>query len=285
MVVERRPTTNRYDKPAYLPEALDRSVVLSGVADRFWHDRRAVTLDKTDGPHGRSIGFWNADLDGHTYYGELDELIDELAAFRADGTRRNVLLQGKPGCGKSTLCRHAARELSDRTVMLTADFLSAVHGREWSFLLDVLRPEMLIVDDIDRMNGRLDDKLGVFEEGYCDVPIALFTSNDHTKLPVALRRPGRIDRIFEVDEPGEEVRRRIIRELAAEEGVDIPDVQFDRLLAILEDFSAAHVVEALRHARVCGWQDDPLPGDVTFDERGQEEADPQKPGWQPAVYG
>mgnify|MGYP006286769801 FL=1 len=97
LVVERRPTTNRFDKPTFFPEALDRSVVCSGIAARFWQNRRAVTLDKTDGPHGRSIGFWNADLDGHTYYGELDELIDELAEFRADGTRRNVLLQGKPG--------------------------------------------------------------------------------------------------------------------------------------------------------------------------------------------
>ncbi|MBA2662633.1 MAG: ATP-binding protein [Bradymonadaceae bacterium] len=236
--------------------------ILDAVAEAFWRARSTVIIDViNDGMTFRDI-----DLSTHAYEGSLLGLIAQWKAFREAGIRRNVLLQGRPGTGKSTFCFHAARELSKRTLMLTADFCSEVRVTDWALILSVLRPEMVIVDDIDRVGGHgFEAKLRMFEEGYCDIPFVLFTSNDHTKLPQAMRRPGRIDQIIKVDEPDERVRRRIIGEMAVRVGVEIPNGEWVRLENMLAELSVAHVIEALRRAKVDGWSSEPVSGDVTFD--------------------
>lgn len=245
----------------FRPEIDGKAALCRGVAELFWRGRTAVLLDavERDEVDCQALG-----LTGHEYYGPLVENIARWQAFREAGLRRNVLIQGPPGCGKSTFCRHAAGELSGRTVMLTPDFYDSIRCGDWRSLVDLLRPEMVIIDDVDRVGHGLDAKLRLFEEGYCDVPFVLFTSNDHTKLPKAMRRPGRIDQIIEVDPPSKELRWKLIREMAAREGVEVPDAELSRLDDILVGQSTAHLVEALRRARVCGWDAGDPEGDSTF---------------------
>lgn len=119
------------------------------------------------------------------------DYIEGWQAFRRAGLRRNVLIQGPPGSGKSTFCAQAARTLSSRTLILTSEFFQNIGSAQWCALLEILAPEAVIVDDIDRAGEHsLESKLRLFEEGYCDVPFVFFTTNDHLKLPVFMRRPG-----------------------------------------------------------------------------------------------
>jgi ATP-dependent 26S proteasome regulatory subunit len=205
-------------------------------------------------------------------------LIEELGHFRAQGLRRNILFQGKPGTGKSTLCREAARRLSSRTLILTSEYLSNVAASEWKMLLQMLDPEMVIVDDIDRISYNLESKLSLFEEGHCDVPYILMTSNDHETLPQALRRPGRIDMIFKLDDPEPWVLDEVIRGLAEREGVEIPTEHLEHLRKIAQETSTAHVVEVFRRAKVQGWGYE-LNGDITYTDgfRPQKPKDHGKP--------
>jgi SpoVK/Ycf46/Vps4 family AAA+-type ATPase len=244
-----------------------------GVAELFWRDREAVLLDAVERDE---VNCQELTLAGHDYYGPLVENIARWTAFGEAGLRRNVLIQGPPGCGKSTFCMHAARELSERTIMLTPDFYDSIRCSDWRSLVELLRPEMVIIDDVDRVGEHsLQAKLRLFEEGYCEIPFVLFTSNDHTKLPRPMRRPGRIDQIIEVDAPTKELRWKLIREMADREGIEVPDGQLPGLDDILVGQSTAHLVEALRRAKICGWDTAEVEGDSTFGQGSRDEQEMQ----------
>jgi adenylate kinase family enzyme len=245
-----------------IPEDLvARKKLLAGIREFFWSHRSALILDVVDGDETLS----DVDLGATPYLGDSLELIAKLREFHDAGLRRNILFQGRPGTGKSTLCREAARRLSSRTLILTSQYLDNVAASEWKMLLEMLDPEMVIVDDIDRISYNLESKLSLFEEGFCDVPYVLMTSNDLERMPQAMRRPGRIDMIFELDAPEPWVLDEVIQGLAMREGVSVPPEHFDNLRLIAQETSTAHVVEALRRARVQGWGAE-LNGDITFAE-------------------
>src|SRR5690606_5763283 len=117
-------------------------------------------------------------------------------------------------------CLEAARQLSNRTLILTNEGWDGLSLSDWNLMAKILNPEMVIVDDIDRVSDwALETKLAMFEEGRCNVPFVLLTSNDFTALPQAMRRPGRIDQIVNVSEPTREVLRSIVCLLAQAERV------------------------------------------------------------------
>lgn len=238
-----------------------RAAVYEGARAHFWSGRKAMLLDVIE-HHHETIS--DVDLGATPYLGDLS-LIEYLEAFRAKGVRRNILLQGKPGTGKSTLCREAARRLSSRTLILTAQYLDNVASSDWQMLLQLLAPDMVIVDDIDRIGYNLEGKLTLFEEGHCSVPFVLMTSNELERLPQAMRRPGRIDMILELDEPEPEVMDEIILGLAKREGVEVPQDHLEWLREMAQATSTAHVVEVFRRARVHGWGFE-LEGDITYSD-------------------
>ncbi len=252
-------------KKVYFRPAVDGvEQVTEAIAELFWQGRSAVLV----GPDARgNTACQTMPVDEHVYHGPLTDCLEHWRAFREHGLRRSVLLQGPPGCGKSTFCRHAAGELSERTLMLTPEFYESLRCAAWRSIVEILRPELVIVDDVDRVSSmKLEAKLQLFEEGYCEVPYVLFTTNDHMKLPAPMRRPGRIDQIIEVDRPSPQVCWQLIRNLAERVGIEVPDAELPRLTTILQEQSNAHLLEALRRAKVRGWQAKPVLGDATFDQ-------------------
>jgi hypothetical protein len=224
--------------------------VREAVARAFWQDRQIELVDVFE--RGQLTLLGHPGTPG-TYHGPLLEEIPRWRAFGAQGLRRSVLLQGVPGCGKSTFCLHASRALSDRVLALGVGVLDELDVAGWRELIDWLAPGVLVLDDVDRTGDRaLAQKLRVLEEGFCQVPYVFLTSNDHERLPPAMRRPGRIDEIYVLEPPPTRACLRIIRALAAREGVIVPPGREDELVALLRHRSSAHVVEWLRRWRVSG---------------------------------
>lgn len=254
----------------YAQEDQDPAPIFAHLCESLWRGRRALRLDLRKGSNTYGPGevfLSEIDLSGHRYVGALERCIDEWRQFREVGIRRSVLLQGKPGSGKSTLCLHAARELTERAALLSAEVYEAFHGAAWKTLLRILSPQMIILDDIDRVGSNiLGAKLDSFEEGKGadELPFIMFTSNDIEKIPGAFRRPGRIDQILLVNEPEEGVKRAMIERFARRVGVEVPAEQLPRLQRLLTTHSGAHVIEALRRARVLGWEHAPGDEDITF---------------------
>ncbi len=238
----------------HFPGTTSRDEICRHLADLLWKESPALLLSGSRDHHTLE----DQDLSGAIYHGASQSHIEDWRGFLEAGIRRTVLLQGPPGCGKSTFCAHAARELGRRTLMIGPEVLTSASHREWMDLLTILSPDVLIIDDVDRVgssrSGLLDEKLIIFDERHARVPLTLMTSNDHSRLPAALRRPGRIDQVIELDEPDDETRDAILGQLARRAGVAIPAEELPRLRGILGSFSAAHVVETLRRARIHGWE-------------------------------
>lgn len=215
------------------------------------------------------------------YYGQLSSVIDAWQRYLDEGVRRNVLLHGDIGTGKSTLAMEAARMLSRRTVFIRQDFCANAPTSIWERLLDTVEPEMIIMDEVDKIGEQtLDSRLKMFEEGYCNVPLVVMTSNNLDDIPKPMRRPGRIDQTIEFSAPSEEERRKIILDLADREGVDLPaeyidgepdlfdhigDSNVTNLSDLMVELSAAHVVEFLRRYKVEGEMWEVIEYDITFE--------------------
>lgn len=246
----------------------DEDELREGMAELFWRERRGVLLDSIDHEFvARTVA-----LDGVDYLGPHTELIERLRAFRESGKRRSVLLQGPPGTGKSTLCLNAARELAERCLFLTPSAFEDMQTTDWTSLAESLRPDMVVIDDIDRVDGfSMESKLRLFEDRYCEIPYLLFTSNDLDDIPRPMKRPGRIDQIIEIESLDAERRREIVEGLADRIGVEPPDEQqLERLEELFERHSPAHVREVLRRADAVGWEHvEDMPGDRTFEREDE----------------
>jgi hypothetical protein len=120
-------------------------------------------------------------------------------------------------------------------------------------LINDFDPEMILVDDIDRCDHSLNQKLHLFEDKHCEVPLVIFTSNHYRQLPDAFKRPGRVDQIIEMMDPPESVRYDVIRSLGEQEGVDIPEEKIPLLDIIYQEYPGAYVVELLRRCDIEGW--------------------------------
>jgi len=212
------------------------------------------------------------------YQGTALDYIDEWILFMDKGIRRCICLQGKPGTGKSTLTRTAATKINRRTVQVTSEAFRRMHFSHWKTMIALMSPEMLIIDDIDRVYD-LEEYLDRFEDAYYQVPLTLFTSNDLDEIPDAFKRPGRIDQILLLSDPSADVRLQVLQEFAKMEGVgEIPDWKLPFMEELYSNYSGAFAVEYLRRVAVFGWDYKIPEGDITFkDLVGKEdELDPRK---------
>jgi len=89
---------------------------------------------------------------------------DRCRAFRARGLSRKVLLYGPPGTGKSTLARHIADQIGvGRTLRCAPSVVVRTDAFSVACLLDFLRPEVLLLDDLDRDRGSAEQLLHMLE--------------------------------------------------------------------------------------------------------------------------
>lgn len=112
-------------------------------------------------------------------------------AFVAAGRSRSFLLEGEPGTGKSTAAVYLAREFGLRAAIVEASELADSGPAD---LIDLLRPDVLIINDIDRLHPTAQVQLlAVLEQVKKTLKLIFATTNDRRRLIEAIRRPGRLD--------------------------------------------------------------------------------------------
>lgn len=138
---------------------------------------------------------------------------------------RGVILSGPPGTGKTMMCKAIAGQASITTMLISSEFIKQRSDIKKAFkTARRLAPTLLIIEDVDAA--------GTVSRAYSDHPllgeylqsldgmeenngvIVLATTNHTENMDPALTdRPGRFDRIIEVQTPNSDMRSKIFENL------------------------------------------------------------------------
>lgn len=184
---------------------------------------------------------------------QLEVLSSRHRKFLKDGIHRCYLCLGPPGTGKSTFAVKFGQKFEGRTVKIDASSLHLMAIKDFGYLLDVLKPNTLVVDDMDRapvedVGARI---LFLMErlKGTHPKTAIILTVNDTTKLDAALLRSDRIDVPIEFPVPTKEETHQLVSHLLHHYGVN-PDMWGPIVKSVEEnDLTHAYVNDLCRRLR------------------------------------
>lgn len=237
---------------AFFPNDDDKRIVIEQtLGDMYWKDKKIVFMDRADD----RIYFENHKLTGREYKGVTLKSMIDLDNFKKKKIRRVVVLQGVPGTGKSTLCENVASSINERIIFVSNNIISTIDRGSWETIIGSLRPNLIIIDDIDRINKqRLEQSLHMFEDNVYNVPLTIMTTNDKNKLPEAFRRPGRIDMIFEMPRPELEIKKDMLASFAKSMGIEsVPQTHEEFLIGVMDQYSGAYIKELMHRYNANGF--------------------------------
>lgn len=171
------------------------------------------------------------------------------------GAARGLLITGRPGLGKTALCRVIASELPEgTTIVLVEQGITPFGIRELYDSLESLAPVAVFLDDLDlmagdRRSGAAGPLLGVLLsklDGFTpSAPVVtVATTNNADIIDPALVRPGRFDAVVEVTPPSLELRRQILHRYVS----PLADLDLTPVAASTEGASGADLREIVRRA-------------------------------------
>jgi hypothetical protein len=178
----------------------------------------------------------------------LDKLIESHRQAQADGFPRTYLFYGKQGVGKSTFATRLAQACGKRTLRVDARGLTHTGANDLSFLINGLKPDFLILDDIDRITEMatalpmLLETLTDLKERHPSVT-AILTANDVSAFDPAVIRPGRVDRVLEFEPPNRKDREIIFRGYFKEFGIESQNP--DPFVKATDGLTAAYIREVV----------------------------------------
>ena len=201
--------------------------------------------------------------------------------------RRGLLLTGKPGTGKTLICK-ALMNTSPGITCLVAHTGTLIHPTYVDYLYQIaadLSPTIVFLEDIDLVGqGRLRSHYSVADalsrllfalDGVedCRNVVTVATTNWLEILDEALKdRPSRFDRIINLDPPDAEQRRTYLEYLAAR--IPLPAEMVDRLVQSTAGMTPAQIQEVVHCAAIEAPvpPDSPDYWDIAFSPRAIEAA-------------
>lgn len=139
-----------------------------------------------------------------------DELITRLRPFLKKGVNRSVFLCGAPGTGKTCMTEYLSENLGHTCLTFESSELFQLNVTQMRFILTMLKPDTLIVNDIDRSMGQASAQiLSILEMLSKYVVLTVVTANTAKLAPAALR-PGRFDEVIYVKTLGEDTIRTML---------------------------------------------------------------------------
>jgi hypothetical protein len=188
------------------------------------------------------------------YGAAKDLMVRRVAQHRtwvAQGVPRTYMFFGPPGTGKTSFAMEFASRLGDRIMKLDAATLAHCEVAEMTFLLDGLKPDFVIIDDLDKaeIDKVVPTILTLIEKFQVDFPntTVLLTANNTDNFDPGLLRPSRVSTWFEFHLPDADTRREVLGSYM--EGED--QSYLPTLIEATEGLSEDYLKEVARLAREC----------------------------------
>lgn len=118
------------------------------------------------------------------------------------GVPRSILLNGRPGTGKSTMARMLAKNVGGTELRIPLATAGRFQSEDCQDLIETLKPDTIIIDDFDRMGSEAIACLDALEEVRKQVRLFVVTTNNLRGMDPAIVRCERIDETFEVGSLG-----------------------------------------------------------------------------------
>lgn len=187
--------------------------------------------------------------DDYSYLGKLDPIAFAKKAdeFRKAGISRSFMLAGPPGSGKTSYVYEVARAISNRIIKIDSSVAHALTGNDLDFLIQNLKPDVLVFDDFDRASLAQDTMslLFLLENLKNRFPhtIIFATVNNFEKLDKAIVRPGRFDKIIWFDLPDEKVRKEIAIKYLNSNNVSYDEELLQKIANVTKGLTPVYIKE------------------------------------------
>lgn len=251
---------NDYGKFVLCPVGHDQQQYCEMIGRLCWmRFGTRIRLRREKIPHGRDGGYTTfklfTDREQTAMGSEVaDRLSKRVATFDKHGVGRSMLLYGPPGTGKSNIARFVARGVNGLTLSMDFSDMQNADEDDIIFIVSVLRPDVIVVDDIDRASRDSADMLERIERIKGSIKLLVVTANNLDRIDHALLRPGRFDDVVLVMHLDEEVTRTMVGDLLDEE-------QF----SVVKAWPAAFLNELSLRIRILG----ATPADAIAELRGR----------------
>lgn len=199
--------------------------------------------------------------------------------YEKDGCYK-LLIDGRPGLGKSCLLKLFVEDDKKRVAFLNVENWDSSAFRSW---LHFWQPNVIIIDDIDKIDQQWlvgSGSLSMFESSLAEhygVKMILMTSNRFTKIPVSLRRPGRIDAIMKFNPPTGDQAKKSIKMLSKKlTDLEFAEEDYEYMSQIFIAYGFAGLKEIINRFEVWGTDYRPTDDDLTFTLVGKSEEEIQE---------
>lgn len=227
------------------------------IEDKFG---RYITLDtsRDDSNWGRNLCLDSITPHDDAYVSPLNEerLVKDINRFFNKGYNRSLLFYGPPGSGKSTLALRLTESLGGKILILNGWSLANKSTGSVFNAISVVDPSIILFDDLDRihdMESLLSDLERLNRGESLRKRLFIATINNMSRVPKALRRPGRFDQAIEFKAHTEgDMCSRILKAHADRMGLSITEEDLKKLSELADGMTGAYLREVVLRVSVLG---------------------------------
>jgi hypothetical protein len=177
---------------------------------------------------------------GNEFANDFKRIAERVVRFEKAGFKRNVMLLGPPGCGKTSIAKQIARHTGRFTINVDSSLLGNIFITR--ILVHLFRSAILICDDFDRYRGDTQALLASLEKTGSSLIVTCNTLGGFDKATV---RVGRMDEIIEVPVPDNVMRERLFCHFNLEGKVPDDDVMAE-IIRLTDGFTPAEMREVVK---------------------------------------
>lgn len=184
----------------------------------------------------------------------MDKMVTRHKKYLNDGMSRAYMFYGAPGTGKTSFALEFANRTGNRVLRIDARSFATVGSSEMTFIMDALKPDFIMVDDVDKadVNHSLPAILSILTELKMRKTRTslLLTANNVGQFDPGLLRPGRVDTWITFDMPGANERREILLGYLKTAGIKLSDKSLEHYVHISADLTQDYlreIAQRLKH--------------------------------------